>query len=692
MDLKLTVMNGQHLMQGVDVVSVDSDIFSLGRGADNSCVLSDPKLHISSKHCVIHRKNNEYHLTDISTNGVYLNGSDEPIGRGRTAILKNSDRISMGEYVFRVDLKSAAGLAATDHDIDALLTPDSEQNDQPEFADIIQTIAPEQKSSQSADTVMGSQDEPVSFDALLGNESKKDADKSSPADISELLKPASPEKDHFTPPSATVSRLQDEPEHNDQAFVKPAVPDQNAIPDNWMDLDSSSSASVPEAKAPEATVQSASPERIPDALDLTRPEEHVSAAVAEEMARLHTLEESEQTKPTMDDLLEPATPSADEVFIPESDLASVQESIQQTESSAESSPESKAAEPVERKPTIVDIANALLDQKSDTKEPQADDVAEPKSQPSLDDLLSPDFSEASETYIEPEPYIESEISEKALPSTPDVDAQTQLRAESPVREQRVDVTGALLGQASLDEAYKTSDVPTSVNESKEEQRGLQSDPVAAPVAPAAAQSAHQATVATPASSDLFDLMLNEAGVPANLLDGRDKAAVAKEFGQMIQQFSQGIVETLATRSLVKSEFRLQQTMIRPTDNNPLKFSPSGTEALKIMMFADSSAYMSASRSVEEGFKDIQAHQLAMMSGIQAAFAHLLKRFEPDHLEGKFDRRPRHQKGLLGRNKTDYWLEYRDFYEDICTMMEDEFQDLFSAEFGKAYEDQLRNLK
>ena len=197
---------------------------------------------------------------------------------------------------------------------------------------------------------------------------------------------------------------------------------------------------------------------------------------------------------------------------------------------------------------------------------------------------------------------------------------------------------------------------------------------------------------TPASSDLFDLMLQEAGVPANLLDGRDKAAVAKEFGQMIQHFSQGIVETLATRSLVKSEFRLQQTMIRPTDNNPLKFSPSGTEALKIMMFADSSAYMSASRSVEEGFKDIQAHQLAMMSGIQAAFAHLLKRFKPEHLEGKFDRRPRHQKGILGRSKTDYWLEYRDFYEDICTMMEDEFQDLFSAEFGKAYEDQLRNLK
>ncbi len=110
-----------------------------------------------------------------------------------------------------------------------------------------------------------------------------------------------------------------------------------------------------------------------------------------------------------------------------------------------------------------------------------------------------------------------------------------------------------------------------------------------------------------------------------------------------------------------------------------------------MMLADSAAYMSAPRAVDEGFKDIQAHQLAMMSGIQAAFAHLLERFNPEDLQRKFDRRPRHQKGILGRQRVDYWLEYVDFYDDICAMMEDQFQDLFSAEFGKAYEDQLRSL-
>lgn len=82
----------------------------------------------------------------------------------------------------------------------------------------------------------------------------------------------------------------------------------------------------------------------------------------------------------------------------------------------------------------------------------------------------------------------------------------------------------------------------------------------------------------------------------------------------------------------------------------------------------------------------------MMSGIQAAFMHLLQRFEPSMLTQKFESRPRYNKGLLSRNKTDLWREYQDYYHDICAMMEDEFQDLFSNEFGKAYENQLRKIR
>jgi type VI secretion system FHA domain protein len=663
MDLKLTVMNGQHLLKGVDAVSVDSDIFSLGRGSDNSCVLPDPKLHISSKHCVIHRKNSEYHLTDISTNGVYVNGSDEPIGRGRTAILKNADRLSMGEYVFRVDLKSALGLATADQEIEDLLTPDIDKDDQPEFADIMQTIAQEKVTDDPVESITGAKEAPISFDDLLGKPKATSDEKVGQGDISELLKPASPEKDHFSPPASSVTPpIPKEPDTTpedpvDMAFVKPAEHAGNAIPDNWMDMESSN-ASIPSG---ETAFEREEPKVQSEPSSVYLEQMDVSTAVAEEMSKLHELEDQVEEAKEL-------KPSPDEIYVPEEDVEQVQEAIEKSDAvQVESDGD------FERKPTIIDIANALLDRKSETVQ----EAEAPKSQPGLDDLLNPDFVvEEPSDVVEKETLISEDIPE----------------SEVAVVMPRFDVTGAVLGDADPAQTPDQFSKMSQVDIDSESAVSLVNEPLASvPTKAPEVKPTHSEEVPS-GSSDLFDLMLKEAGVPVNLLDGRDKTQVAKEFGQMIKYFSQGIVETLATRSLVKSEFRLQQTMIRPTDNNPLKFSPSGIEALKIMMFADSSAYMSASRSVEEGFKDIQAHQLAMMSGIQAAFSHLLKRFNPEHLEGKFDRRPRHQKGLLGRNKTDYWLEYRDFYEDICVMMEDEFQDLFSAEFGKAYEDQLRNLK
>lgn len=75
---------------------------SIGRGADNAWVLSDPERYLSTSHCRINYENGVYSLIDTSTNGTFLNGSMEPMGQGSRAVLKAGDYFSLGDYEFSV--------------------------------------------------------------------------------------------------------------------------------------------------------------------------------------------------------------------------------------------------------------------------------------------------------------------------------------------------------------------------------------------------------------------------------------------------------------------------------------------------------------------------------------------------------------------------------------------------------------
>src|SRR3978361_770786 len=52
-----------------------SGTLSVGRGPGNDWVLPDPDRHLSKTHCVISIENGRTVLTDLSTNGVYINGA-----------------------------------------------------------------------------------------------------------------------------------------------------------------------------------------------------------------------------------------------------------------------------------------------------------------------------------------------------------------------------------------------------------------------------------------------------------------------------------------------------------------------------------------------------------------------------------------------------------------------------------------
>jgi len=77
---------------------------TIGRSVDNYWVLNDPDCFLSSRHSEIAFEGGHYILTDISTNGTFLNGSREPMGKGNKVQLQDGDEIELSDYKFSIKL------------------------------------------------------------------------------------------------------------------------------------------------------------------------------------------------------------------------------------------------------------------------------------------------------------------------------------------------------------------------------------------------------------------------------------------------------------------------------------------------------------------------------------------------------------------------------------------------------------
>ncbi len=70
----------------------------IGRSVECDWVLDDPELRLSGKHAAISFEDSQYFITDISTNGLFVNDSPKPLGKANTHPIASGDRFSMGPY------------------------------------------------------------------------------------------------------------------------------------------------------------------------------------------------------------------------------------------------------------------------------------------------------------------------------------------------------------------------------------------------------------------------------------------------------------------------------------------------------------------------------------------------------------------------------------------------------------------
>lgn len=87
------------------VMTFGQDGGTIGRSVEADWSLPDAKRFLSGRHASIDFRSGSYYIVDTSKNGVFINGSDEPVGKGHPQRLFPGDRIRIGDYEMTVSIE-----------------------------------------------------------------------------------------------------------------------------------------------------------------------------------------------------------------------------------------------------------------------------------------------------------------------------------------------------------------------------------------------------------------------------------------------------------------------------------------------------------------------------------------------------------------------------------------------------------
>jgi type VI secretion system FHA domain protein len=187
------------------------------------------------------------------------------------------------------------------------------------------------------------------------------------------------------------------------------------------------------------------------------------------------------------------------------------------------------------------------------------------------------------------------------------------------------------------------------------------------------------------------MSLSEVMAGAGLEGVTATADLARNFGRIFRIVVSGVMDVLRARYQIKDEFRMRVTHVRPTDNNPLKFSANVDDALHNLLVKKNAAFLEPVAAFDDAFTDLRHHQIAMLAGMRTAYEAMLAQFDPDRLQEHFDQQLKAGLGLGLPARLRYWEQYRDLYERTSRDPDSSFSKLFGEEFARAYEEQFAKL-
>jgi type VI secretion system protein ImpI len=210
-------------------------------------------------------------------------------------------------------------------------------------------------------------------------------------------------------------------------------------------------------------------------------------------------------------------------------------------------------------------------------------------------------------------------------------------------------------------------------------------PPSRPPAVAAAEPAAPAPL-SPADAGAFaQFVAQGAGVPPEFFARQNPEQLAEELGLLLRLVVENMRQLLNARLEARRLARTaNQTMIQALDNNPLKFSPTPEDALRIMFGPATHSYLDARRTLEQSFDDLKTHQIKTYAAMQNALRMLVADLDPQMIDHQMEA-DRGLAGVVGSRKARLWDAYVARWQAKTSRHEGGMVDAFMQYFADCYD-------
>jgi type VI secretion system FHA domain protein len=191
-----------------------------------------------------------------------------------------------------------------------------------------------------------------------------------------------------------------------------------------------------------------------------------------------------------------------------------------------------------------------------------------------------------------------------------------------------------------------------------------------------------------ATVDKLLAALLEAAAVAESQVERTPETVRKA-GSLLKRLVAGLIVMVEARARAKAQMGAEMTGLQLEGNNPIKFSRSPEQALAQLLMPPQPGFMDADKAVEDAYMDLQSHQVATLKAIPGAIRATLDRFSPGSIRRRAENMGVLARILPGARDAALWRNYEREFVAVKKESDEAFMEVFSKEFRKAYERQLR---
>ena len=173
---------------------------------------------------------------------------------------------------------------------------------------------------------------------------------------------------------------------------------------------------------------------------------------------------------------------------------------------------------------------------------------------------------------------------------------------------------------------------------------------------------------------------------------RDAGDLAEWLGRLLLLVTDNVKQLLDARGQTKRIVRSSnQTMIAALDNNPLKFSPSAADALRVMVGPPTRSYLDAEQALQQSFDDLKSHQVRTFAAMQKALTMLLDDMDPKSIQDALGP-DKGVSGWVGSRSARLWALYESRWQARSGRNEKGMQDLFMQYFAECYDQAPRTTE